>query len=207
MPRFVVLASSRHRLGPRGSSRRVVTRWPSRAGEEQCANGLRRQMARPGWSTDAHRHHDPFGAFNALLADYLTNDRGLGWAQRKRGMGRNPPGRSPASHPPSSTSSRRARTRSTPRMIGSSSPTLTGIAGSRRARTIIKLRAQATVATRPDKTIRPLAELTVSWQVHPRADVRPLVRPDRSCLSVDPFRPPVGVLSPCAQSNAKTAIR
>lgn len=102
--------------------------------------------------------------YNAVLADRLTRSFGLGWEARERGRDRNPsweitvvPDELITAF---STRSHDIETEAD-RLIADH------IAKHGRrpsAATIVKLRAQATLATRPDKEVRSLADLTAEWR-------------------------------------------
>ncbi|GAB2991804.1 hypothetical protein GCM10027212_35210 [Actinotalea caeni] len=102
--------------------------------------------------------------YNAALADRLTRTLGLGWESRERGRDRNPawetegvPDELVAEF---STRSRHIEAEKD-RLIAEY------VAKHGRqpsARTVLKLRAQATLATRPDKQVRSLADLTAEWR-------------------------------------------
>ncbi|MFS2282061.1 MobF family relaxase [Microbacterium sp. OR21] len=102
--------------------------------------------------------------YNAALADRLTRTLGLGWEARERGRDRNPaweiqgvPDELVAEF---STRSRHIEDEKD-RLIAEY------VAKHGRqpsARTVLKLRAQATLATRPEKQVRSLADLTADWR-------------------------------------------
>ncbi len=102
--------------------------------------------------------------YNAALADRLTRTLGLGWESRERGRDRNPaweiegvPDELVAEF---STRSRHIEAEKE-RLIAEY------VARHGRqpsARTVLKLRAQATLATRPEKQVRSLADLTGEWR-------------------------------------------
>ncbi|WP_026077642.1 MobF family relaxase [Brevibacterium senegalense] len=102
--------------------------------------------------------------YNAVLADRLARTFGVGWEARERGRDRNPsweitvvPDELIAAF---STRSHDIETEAD-RLIANH------VAKHGRrpsAATIVKLRAQATLATRPDKQVRSLADLTAEWR-------------------------------------------
>ncbi|WP_226830806.1 MobF family relaxase [Brevibacterium sp. FME17] len=102
--------------------------------------------------------------YNAVLADRLTRTFGLGWEARERGRDRNPsweitgvPDELIAAF---STRSHHIKAEAD-RLIAE----YVAEHGQRpSAATIVKLRAQATLATRPDKEVRSLADLTAEWR-------------------------------------------
>jgi conjugative relaxase-like TrwC/TraI family protein len=102
--------------------------------------------------------------YNAVLADHLTRAFNLGWEERERGRDRNPAWE--ISGVPDDLITEFS-TRS--RFIEQEKQRLIDayVAAHGRqpnARTVLKLRAQATLATRPDKDIRSLADLTSEWR-------------------------------------------
>ncbi|WP_436326354.1 MobF family relaxase [Brevibacterium sp. FAM 27836] len=102
--------------------------------------------------------------YNAVLADRLTGSLGLGWETRDRGRDRNPAweivGVSEELIEEFSTRSHDIDAE-TDRLIAA----YTAEHGRRpSARTIVRLRAQATLATRPEKQVRSLADLTAGWR-------------------------------------------
>jgi conjugative relaxase-like TrwC/TraI family protein len=110
----------------------------------------------------------------ALFADRLTRRLGLGWERRERGASRNP-GWSIAAVPEALVAEFSSRSRSidaeTDRLVAEHVETH-GRRPSRAA--VIRLRQQATLSTRPEKHVRPLADLTADW----RARAAPLLGQD-----------------------------
>ncbi|OUZ11124.1 conjugal transfer protein [Aeromicrobium sp. PE09-221] len=102
--------------------------------------------------------------YNAVLADRITRRFGLGWVQRERGKDRNPSWE--LAHVPdllirAFSSRSRAIELEKDRLVGE----YTDARGKRPSKTtVIRLRAQATLATRPEKHIRSLADLTDEWR-------------------------------------------
>lgn len=100
----------------------------------------------------------------AVFADHLTRALGVGWERRDRGTDRNPVW-AVATVPEELVTEFSSRSRhidiEKDRLIAEYERTH-GHAPSRE--TIIRLRQQATLATRPDKKVRPLAELTQEWR-------------------------------------------
>jgi conjugative relaxase-like TrwC/TraI family protein len=100
----------------------------------------------------------------ALFADALTRELGVQWEQRERGRDRHPSW-AIASVPESLVREFSTRSRhidaETDRLIDTFV-----LARGRRpsSATIMKLRAQATLATRPAKVVRSLADLTAEWR-------------------------------------------
>lgn len=103
--------------------------------------------------------------YNAVLADRLAQHLGVGWEQRPRGRDRNPAweitGVPDALIEEFSTRGRGIET-VTDELIDDYRQRH-GHAPSRTA--IVKLRQQATLATRPDKDVRSLAELSEEWRM------------------------------------------
>jgi conjugative relaxase-like TrwC/TraI family protein len=102
--------------------------------------------------------------YNGLLADHLTRALGVGWEQRGRGRDRNP-----AWELTSVPEELIAEFSSRSRDIDAEKDRLIAeyVAAHGRepsATTVIKLRAQATLTTRPEKEVRSLAELTADWR-------------------------------------------
>lgn len=102
--------------------------------------------------------------YNAVLADRLTGTLGVEWEARDRGRDRNPAWElTGVSEELIEEFSSRARDidAETDRLIAA----YTAEHGRRpSARTIVRLRAQATLATRPEKQIHSLADLTSGWR-------------------------------------------
>jgi conjugative relaxase-like TrwC/TraI family protein len=102
--------------------------------------------------------------YNAVLADHLTRSLGLGWGSRDRGRDRNPAWEI-AGVPDGLI--REFSTRS--QFIEQEKDRLIDAYVARHGRqpsprTVLKLRAQATSATRPDKDVRSLVDLTAEWR-------------------------------------------
>ena len=102
--------------------------------------------------------------YNAILADRLTRSFGIEWEARDRGRDRNPAWEI-AGVPESLIEAFSTRSRDidaeTDRLIEA----FVSEYGRRpSAKTIVKLRAQATLATRPEKEVRSLADLTADWR-------------------------------------------
>ncbi len=102
--------------------------------------------------------------YNAVLADRLTGTLGVEWEARDRGRDRNPAWEiTGVSEELIEEFSSRARDidAETDRLIAA----YTAEHGRRpSARTIVRLRAQATLATRPEKQVHSLADLTSGWR-------------------------------------------
>ncbi|GAB7007801.1 MobF family relaxase [Nocardioides sp. AN3] len=106
--------------------------------------------------------------YNALLADRLTRDLGIAWEQRQRGADRNPQweitGVSEELIGEFSSRSREIDAEKD-RLIDA----YLAAHGRRPSeKKIVELRAQATLATRPPKQIRSLADLTAEWRQRAR---------------------------------------
>jgi conjugative relaxase-like TrwC/TraI family protein len=102
--------------------------------------------------------------YNAILADHLTRDLGVRWEARDRGERRNP-----AFEIVGVPDGLIAEFSSRSRHIGTATDALIEdfIAGHGRrpsSKVILKLRAQATLTTRPEKTVHSLADLTTGWR-------------------------------------------
>ena len=102
--------------------------------------------------------------YNAVLADHLTRSLGLDWEAHDRGRDRNPAWEITGVPEKLITE---FSTRS--RFIEQEKQRLIDAYVARHGRqpsprTVLKLRAQATLATRPDKDIRSLADLTSEWR-------------------------------------------
>ncbi len=124
-------------------------------------------------SLDGRPLHDAIVAMSelheALLADALTRDLGVDWERRERGRDRNPVW-AIASVPQSLMLEFSTRSQH----IGAEADRLiaeyTAAHGHRPSRAIIvRLRAQATLATRPQKHVRSLTELTRDWRARATA--------------------------------------
>ena len=102
--------------------------------------------------------------YNSVLADHLTRDLGVEWEQRDRGRDRNPAWEiaGVSDEMVQEFSSRAAdieveKDRLIAQYVRSHGRRPT-------PRTVLRLRQQATLATRPDKEVRSLAELTALWR-------------------------------------------
>jgi len=102
--------------------------------------------------------------YNAVLADHLTRMFGLGWEARARGKDRNPAWEL-TGVPDALLTEFSSRTRDIEaekeRLIDAY---VTEHGRQPSTQTIIRLRQQATLATRPEKEIKSLAELTEDWR-------------------------------------------
>ncbi|MGI9017617.1 MAG: MobF family relaxase [Euzebya sp.] len=102
--------------------------------------------------------------YNAVLADHLTRDLGVVWQQRERGLDRNPVWEIagvPAELVAAFSSRAGSIDVATDRLIAEYRQQH-GRQPSRR--TVIRLRQQATLSSRPDKVQRSLADLTEDWR-------------------------------------------
>lgn len=102
--------------------------------------------------------------YNAVLADHLTRSLGLDWEARTRGRDRNPAWEI-TGVPENLIGEFSTRSR----FIEQEKDRLIDAYVARHGRqpsprTVLKLRAQATLATRPEKDVRSLADLTVEWR-------------------------------------------
>jgi conjugative relaxase-like TrwC/TraI family protein len=102
--------------------------------------------------------------YNAVLADHLTRALGLVWEERDRGRDRNPAWEI-TGVPENLIGGFSTRSK----FIEEEKQRLIDAYVARHGRqpsprTMLKLRAQATLATRPDKDIRSLADLTAEWR-------------------------------------------
>lgn len=107
--------------------------------------------------------------YNGVLAAHLTRTLGLGWDRRDRGRDRNPAWEItgvPEVLIETFSSRSRAIEVEKDRLIAAY---VTKHGREPSATTVIKLRAQATLATRPDKTLASLAELTARWRARATA--------------------------------------
>jgi conjugative relaxase-like TrwC/TraI family protein len=148
--------------------------YDSRAGDPQLhthvvvSNKVRTLVDRKWRALDGRPMHAAVVAlseqYNAVLADRLTATLGVGWGQRDRGRDRNPAWEItgvPEQLISLFSSRSHAIETETDQLIDS----YIARHGHRPSTaTILKLRAQATLATRPDKTLRSLAELTTGWR-------------------------------------------
>jgi conjugative relaxase-like TrwC/TraI family protein len=102
--------------------------------------------------------------YNAVLADRLARDVGVEWEQRQRGTDRNPRWEivGVGDHLISEFSSRTREIELAKDQLIAEYRAARGRMPS--AKTIIELRAQATLATRPPKEIRSLTVLTTQWR-------------------------------------------
>ncbi|MGV1005701.1 MAG: MobF family relaxase [Candidatus Nanopelagicales bacterium] len=148
--------------------------WDSRCGDPQLhthvviSNKVKTLLDGRWRSLDSRPMHASVVAlsehYNAVLADRLTGTFGLGWEQRARGEDRNPsweivgvPDRLVTEF----SSRGRAIEIEKDRRIAE----YVARYGRQPSRTtVIKLRAQATLATRPEKHLHSLAELTGAWR-------------------------------------------
>ena len=148
--------------------------WDSRANDPQLHTHLvvsnKVKAVHDGqWRTlDSRALHHAVVAlsehYNAVLADRLTYTFGIGWERRDRGPGRSAQWEI-VGVPDKLLAEFSSRSRdidiATDRLIADYTA-LHGLRPSPRA--IVKLRAQATLATRPEKTTRSLADLTADWR-------------------------------------------
>jgi len=161
-------------VGVGGIAATAYDHWDSRCGDPQLhthvviSNKVKTLLDGKWRSLDSRPMHAAVVAlsehYNAVLADRLTGTFGLGWEQRARGEDRNPsweivgvPDRLVTEF----SSRGRAIEIEKDRRIAE----YVARYGRRPSRTtVIKLRAQATLATRPEKHVHSLAELTGAWR-------------------------------------------
>ncbi|TRW45702.1 MobF family relaxase [Georgenia yuyongxinii] len=148
--------------------------WDSRANDPQLHTHLvvankARTAADGTWRTLDSRaiHHATVALseyYNAVLADRLTGTFGVGWEQRARGKDRNPAWEI-VGVPDALIAEFSSRSRdieiAKDRLIAEYTRTHRHAPS---AATIVRLRARATLETRPEKTIHPLADLTEAWR-------------------------------------------
>lgn len=102
--------------------------------------------------------------YNAVLADRLTRVLGAEWECRERGRDRNPAWEI-AAVPDALVTEFSSRSRQIDEEKNRLIAQYVAFHGRQpSARTILKLRAQATLSTRPEKEVRSLAELTRDWR-------------------------------------------
>ncbi len=147
--------------------------WDSRASDPQLHTHVviaNRVQATDGkWRTlDGRPMHAAVVAlsehYNAVLADRLAGLFGLGWEQRDRGRDRNPAWEIvgvPEALIREFSSRSEAINNEKDRLI---EQYVAEHGRQPSAQTVIRLRQQATLSTRPDKTVHSLAELTEQWR-------------------------------------------
>ena len=102
--------------------------------------------------------------YNAVLADHLTRDLGLGWEMRERGKRRNPAFEI-AGVPDALIGEFSSRSRDIEVAANVLIAEYVNKYGCRPSeKTILRLRAEATLRTRPEKTVHSLADLTTRWR-------------------------------------------
>ncbi len=102
--------------------------------------------------------------YNAVLADHLTRDLGLGWEMRERGERRNPAFEI-AGVPDVLIGEFSSRSRDIEVAADVLIAEYVDKYGRRPSvKTILRLRAEATLRTRPEKTVHSLADLTNQWR-------------------------------------------
>jgi conjugative relaxase-like TrwC/TraI family protein len=102
--------------------------------------------------------------YNAVLADHLTRSLGLGWESRDRGRDRNPAWEI-TGVPENLIGEFSTRSKFIEEEKNRLIDAYVAKHGRQpNARIVLKLRAQATLATRPEKDVRSLADLTVEWR-------------------------------------------
>lgn len=162
----------------RGVVATAFDHYDSRASDPQLHTHVvianRAQAADGKWRTlDGRPMHAAVVAlsehYNAVLADHLTRMFGVGWEARERGKDRNPAWEI-TGVPDALITEFSSRTRD----IEAEKERLIDVYVAEHGRqpstrTIIRLRQQATLATRPDKQVRSLAELTEDWRARATA--------------------------------------
>jgi len=161
-------------VGVAGIAATAYDHWDSRCGDPQLhthvviSNKVKTLLDGKWRSLDSRPMHASVVAlsehYNAVLADRLTGTFGLGWEQRARGEDRNPSWEIvgvPDECVAEFSSRGRAIEIEKERRIAE----YVAHYGRQPSRTtVIKLRAQATLATRPEKHVHSLAELTGAWR-------------------------------------------
>ncbi|MFE5336090.1 MobF family relaxase [Isoptericola sp. NPDC056573] len=148
--------------------------WDSRANDPQLHTHLvisnKVKAAHDGrWRTlDSRALHHAVVAlsehYNAVLADRLTNTFGISWQRRDRGTDRSAQWEI-AGVPDELLAEFSSRSRDIEVVKDRLIEEFVASRGRRpSARQVVKLRAQATLETRPEKTIHSLAELTSDWR-------------------------------------------
>lgn len=161
-------------VATRGVIAAAYDHWDSRAGDPQLhthvviSNKVQADLDGRWRSLDSRPMHGAVIAvsahYNAVLADRLTGTFGLGWEQRGRGADHNPQWELTGVAEPligEFSSRTRAIEVEKERMIEA----YVQRHGRRpNNATIVVLRAKATLATRPDKQVRSLADLAAEWR-------------------------------------------
>ncbi len=148
--------------------------WDSRAGDPQLhthvvvSNKVRTILDGRWRSLDSRPMHAAVTAisahYNAVLADTLTREFGLEWEQRARGEDRNPQWEI-AGVSDDLIAEFSSRTRAIEQEKDRLIAAYVEQHGRRPSEpTIVRLRAEATLATRPEKEIHSLADLTSDWR-------------------------------------------
>lgn len=166
-------------VAARGIIATAYDHWDSRAGDPQLhthvviSNKVQAELDGRWRSLDSRPMHSAVTAvsayYNAVLADRLTGTFGLVWEQRGRGADRNPQWEI-AGVSEALVKNFSSRTRS----IETEKERMIEAYVQRHGRrpnnaTIVVLRAKATLATRPEKRVRSLADLTAEWRIRARA--------------------------------------
>ena len=152
--------------------------WDSRAGDPQLHThvviSVKARAARDGrWrALDSRPMHAATVAvselYNAVLADRLTGTFGLEWDARERGANRNPAWEITGVDE-DLIGEFSSRSREIDQVVDEMVDDYVSRHGRRpSAETIVRMRAEATLTTRPEKHIRSLADLTADWRT--RAD-------------------------------------
>jgi len=161
-------------VGVTGIAAAAFDHWDSRLGDPQLhthvviSNKVKTLLDGRWRSLDGRPMHAAATAisayYNAVLADRLTGTFGIGWDLRARGPDRNPQWEVTGVSDElirEFSSRTRAIEGEKDRLIGE----YLANHGRRPSKaTIVRLRAQATLATRPEKQVRPLCELAAAWR-------------------------------------------
>lgn len=161
-------------VGVAGVAAAAYDHWDSRAGDPQLHTHLvisqKVQTLLDGrWrSLDGRPMHAAVTAlsahYNAVLADHLTRELGLEWERRERGADRNPQWEI-AGVGDEVIAEFSGRTRDIEREKDRLIDHYVTAHGRRPSeKTIVRLRAQATLATRPEKELHSLADLSAVWR-------------------------------------------
>jgi len=191
-------AGAVRQVGVQGVTAACFDHWDSRAGDPDLHTHVvisaKVQSKEDGrWlALDGRPAHAAAVAmsvhYDAILADILARDLGLDWDARDRGQDRNPEW-AIATIPPalSKLFSQRANAIEAEKdRLAAKFTAEHGHAPSRS--TVTKLRQQATLATRPGKRVRSLAQLVQTWRGQAEAELGedPLAWSRRAAASVPP---------------------
>lgn len=161
-------------VGVRGIIATAYDHWDSRSSDPQLhthvviSNKVRAELDGRWRSLDSRPMHAAVTAvsayYNAVLADWITGTFGLDWEQRGRGADRNPQWEI-AAVPDTLIKEFSSRTRA----IEAEKERMIQAYVERHGRrpnnaAIVTIRARATLATRPEKQVKSLADLTADWR-------------------------------------------